>query len=470
MSITTRKTIRNDGYMNILSGLGSPAHDRTVLTGMGVSSWQRGLARFWTSRFHMMDLGEVYFNSGLAQKIIDRPADDCFQRGINIEGDDDGVMLDEFDRLQVLTRFADAIRWSRLYGASCLVLIAKDGGELTDPLNLDALDEITEIRVFDITCVRNDNKYYDDRNDPEHFGKIEFYKISAPGQQPFDIHESRLIPVGGDPVPVGYISQSNIPWAGRPTLEGCYKSLMRYDNALEWTLRLLERKQQAVYNMEGLGEAIANQEDHLVTNRINMVDMVRGILNSVVIDKEDTYQIQNLGIEGIQNVLDEYQVSLSADSNIPLLVLFGKTHGGLQTSAQSNMESYYSMVSHIQQVLVKPAMERLVAVLYTQATIKAKTPDKWKIIFNALWMPSEQEQATTRKDKTVADQNEVGNLINLMNNGILSAEEVRQVIVNDIYNEFEFSDTLPSSGGDIDYAEGIDTSMLTVSDPARTQQ
>jgi hypothetical protein len=455
--------LRQDGYMNLLSGLNTPGLDRSVMGSNSGASWRGNLERYWLSRYSYFNYGEIYYSNGLAQKIIDRPADDCLQQGMKIEGDEAEVMRDEFDRLCVNTRMGDALRWSRLYGGSALLLIAKDGGLLTDPLNLDRLEEITEIQVYDITCIKNPGRYYDDMNDPDTYGKVEYYTIAPPSVQAFDVHETRLIPIGGEPVPVGYVNLNGIRWGGRPVLEGCMSDLMRYGQSLEWALRLLERKQQAVYQMNGLGEMFANGDDALVQQRINMVDLVRGNLNSVVVDKDDAYTIQNLGMDGVQSTIEEYQNALAASSNIPKLILFGQTMGGLHTTGSSNLESYYSMVSHIQEVIARPALEKLVSILYVQKTIKkSDVPDTWHIEFNPLWMPTGLEQAQTDQAEATADQLNINNLVTLMNQGILSAEEVRKVVVNDIYGEYDFDDALPSDGGDINYAEGIDTSLLQV--------
>lgn len=454
---------RTDGYMNVLSGLNTPGLDRSVMGMNSRGGWRKGLERYWTSRFSHYNYGEIYFTDGLAQKIIDKPADDCFQRGLEIEGDDSGVMEDEFDRLSVYTKLADALRWARLYGGAAILLITKDGGLLRDPLNFNSLEQVTELRVYDLTCIKNSGIYYTDETDPNTFGKIEVYTITPPSLQSFDVHETRLITVSGDPVPIGYVNMNGIPWTGRPVLEGCLSDLMRYNQSLEWALRLLERKQQAVYSMNGLGEMFANEDDAIVQKRINMVDLVRGNLNSVVIDKEDTYQIQNLGMDGVQQAIQEYQTALCASSNIPNMILFGTTKGGLHTTGNNNMESYYGLVAHVQNVIAKPAVEKLVATLYVQKTIPAKDiPDEWHIKWCPLWMPTELEKAQSDQAEATADQLTINNLIALMTQGILSAEEVRKVIVNDIYDEYDFDDALPSDGGDINYAEGIDTSMLQV--------
>jgi phage-related protein (TIGR01555 family) len=352
----------------------------------------------------------------------------------------------------------DAIRWSRLYGAAGLLLIARDGGELDAPLSLATLDRIDEIRVLDANAIRATDSWYEDPLELETYGRLQHYEVQPPGQESFWVHESRLIPVHGDPVPLAM--QADIQWFGRSVLEGCLDDLQRYSQGLYWSMKLLERKQQATYAMEGLGEMFASGDDDIVARRINLIDQVRGNLNTVVVDKTDSYSVQDLNLGGITDLLDQFQTAICAKSNIPQVILFGRSTRGLNTTMQGDLESYYSMVSHIQQIQARPALEKLVSLLWLQRELRADIPDQWHIIFNPLWMPSEQEQATIRKDRSTADTNAVTNLVTLMLQGILSPDEVRQIVVNDVYSNFGLSGARVSESGDIDYAAGVDVTQL----------
>jgi len=456
---------RNDGFMNVLSGLGAPGLDRTMNTVPA-----NGFHPNWLLRRSVYHYAELYMTNGIAQKIIDRPADDAFQRGVKIENDDEDLMSAEFDRLQVLAKMADAVRWSRLCGGSALLLIAKDGGEFTDPLNLNTLETIEEIKVLDLSCVKGTDKYYTDAADTQTYGKMEFYSITVPGLQAFDVHETRLIPMGGDPIPYGILSANRIHWAGRSVLEACYNDISRYSQGLEWSLRLLERKQQAVYSMAGLGDMFATGDDNIVKERINLVDMVRGNLNSVVIDKEDTYVIQTPGMDGVDNAIQEYQVAVSAASNIPVTILFGKSTTGLNATGSGDLEAYYGMVSKIQNVIARPTLEKLVSILWLQADVKGKIPDDWAIVYNPLWVPDEVQVAQANLAKQQANSAEVTMLISLMDNQIFSPEEIREIVV-DKYPEYEFPGDIPEGLGEVNYAEGVDPSLMDVpADPNNPNQ
>jgi len=456
---------RFDGFMNVLSGLGS-GMDRTMAT---TQTTPRSLRNRFGYRYSDIDLADLYLTNGLAQKIIDRPSDDSVQRGITIEGDEDDLMHDEYDRLQVLAKLANALRWSRLFGGAVMLLIAKDGGDLNEPLDLNNLDSIDEIRVYDITAVRGTDRFYDDPNDPETFGKMEFYQLLPPGVESFEIHETRLIPLGGEPMPTRY-SNSNmnvvrLPWAGRSSLEPCAPDLIRYQQGLEWSLRLLERKQQAVYNMNGLGEMLNQGDDAMVQARIAMVDMTRSNLTSIVVDKDDVFTVLTAGMDGVDAMLKEYQTALSACSNIPLMILFGESSKGIGNTGGGSLESYYGMVAHIQSVIARPALERLTSVLWVQKSLKGKVPDKWKIEFNPLWMATDLENAQTDFARAQANAAEVTMLVSLMTEQIMTPEEVREIVVNK-YSEYDFPTDLPAVETNVNYAEGVDTTLMDVpSDP-----
>jgi hypothetical protein len=422
----------------------------------------RGLTRYWTQRFNAYELTNLYITSGLAQKIVDKPADDSFQRGVHIENDEDELMIAEYDRLAVLTRMADAIRWSRLYGGAALILIAQDGGDFSDPLNLDNLDMINEIKVYDIMSIQGTGKYYTDDSDPDTFGKMEYYNITPPEGQSFEIHETRLIPVPGEPLPPNMVYFNRIHWAGRSVLEACAKDIGRYERGLDWSERLLERKQQAVYNMSGLGEMMANGDDAMVVRRINMVDQVRSNLNSVVVDKDDVYNVLSPGIDGTQPVIEEFKTALAASSGFQVNMLFGQSTKGLNQTNAGDLESHYVMVAHIQEVIARPALEKLTSILWLQNGLKNDIPDDWEIKFNSLWVPTDKENADKELVEAQAENMEVTTLMTLVSNQIMTPEEVREIVVDEYYGDYEFSTDLPTFPEELNYSANVDVTQMDV--------
>jgi phage-related protein (TIGR01555 family) len=254
---------------------------------------------------------------------------------------------------------------------------------------------------------------------------------------------------------------------GRSVLEGSVGDLARYEQGLEWSLRLLERKQQGIYSMEGLGDLFAEGQDDIVSRRINLVDLVRGNLNSVVVDKNDAYTVENLGLDGVQTVLQEFQTAVSAATDIPVVVLFGKSSTGLNATGAGDLENYYSLLTRIQTRILKPALERIVSYLWAQRTLGVTAPESWRVVFNPLWVATDQEKAQAELTEAQGEASEINALIALLNASILLPEEVREVVVTEYYDDFNFQANMPEK---LQELADFSHEMATTPPPDPTQQ
>ncbi|CAB3737482.1 hypothetical protein LMG1866_05207 [Achromobacter ruhlandii] len=233
----------------------------------------------------------MYAEGGLPARVVDMIPDTAVSRGVVIAGDD--RVRDELDRLKALPALADAWRWARLTGGGAIVIVAKDGRVLRDPLNLDALDTLLELKVFTLDDVSATERRYSNPKEAN-YGMPEIYRVrvqaaGVPSAE-FLVHESRLIEVPGDPLPA-QLNRKGIPWAGRPAAARAFRAIRRYGEGLTWALRLMEKKQQAVHKMKGLAGAIQAEMESVVRKRVEMVDAARNALNGVAVDAEDDYQV-----------------------------------------------------------------------------------------------------------------------------------------------------------------------------------
>jgi phage-related protein (TIGR01555 family) len=448
---------RYDGFLDVLGGQ-SPWSPITPPNVNGYTAPYNSRVigntplRFTHSIVDVTELEELYIANGIAATIVDRPADECFSKRIEIEGDDDELMEDEYDRLAVSSTFANAVRWARLFGSSCILIMASDGGGWADELNLDRLDTVEDLIVYDSRYIRPTERLYTDPANPL-FGKPEYYFIRPQDGAEFEVHETRIIPFTGDPLPLTNHKTNTLPWwQGKPVLLSCKNDIQRLVSAYHWTIKLLERKQQGIYGMEGLGELFSQSMDDIVTKRINMVDHVRNILNSVVIDSKDTYDIKNLGLDGLDAVISELQIAICASSKFPSVILFGKSVSSLNVTGAGELENFYSMCDNIRHRICLPNLERLTSILWLQRSMKSKIPDNWVVKFPPLWQPTEKEQADTEAVKATAQATEVNSLITLMDAQIITPEELRKIIANK-YADYDLPETVDSSGFDIQYAE-----------------
>jgi uncharacterized protein len=437
--------MRLDGFSDLF---GVNRWSGSVFPGMGTKS---NMSCYWGAVATAIDYEQLYIHNGIAATIVDRPSDDCFAKGFEIEGDDDDLMEDELNRLSVEATCADALRWARLFGASAIAVMAKDGGDWSEPLNLDTLDVVEDLIVYDNRHIKPTDRLYTDPTNPM-FGKPEWFRINPPGGESFDIHETRLIPFAGEPMPKSIQHRSSVWWLGKSVLDSCRSDLDRYDDALKWTAKLLERKQQGIYKMEGLGELFAQNMDELVAKRINNIDLVRNNLNSIVVDGADDYTVENLGLDNLQNVLMEFETAICASSQMPATILFGKSASSLNATGSGELEGYYGLVHRIQTRVAEPGLERLVAILWMQRELKSKIPDDWEIEWEPLWEPTALEQAQTDFQEAQAASTTVTMFVSLMDAGILLPEEVRKIVIDKYASDYDLPDKPASLGGDAPYA------------------
>jgi uncharacterized protein len=341
-----------------------------------------------------------YAQGGLLARVVDMPADASVARGVTIKGGD--AQLDgELDRLQVLPALGDGLRWSLLEGGAALVLITQDGAELTEQLNPGTLVSIDEIRVVAMGDIRpGDAKYTDPRQ--LNFGKPTTYRIRWAGNAEFVIHESRVIEIPGGPIPAANVNTTGVPWAGRGLSTRAVQAIERYRRALGWAERLLERSQQAVHGMQGLAEMLMQGPtgEAVVRKRIDLVDSNRSAINGVAVDGGDTYTITSAPTTGVPGVLAELQVAVSAETGIPVTILFGRSPGGLNATGDSDWAGFFDLCAQLQGKRLTPALERIVSLIYAQKGVTFdNVPDDWEIEWNPLAVLTEQQRAELEDKK-----------------------------------------------------------------------
>lgn len=386
----------------------------------------------------------MYAEGGLPARVVDMLPDTAVSRGVEIEGDD--RVGGELDRLKALPALADAWRWARLTGGGAIVVIARDGGSLRDPLNLEALDQLLELKVFTLDDVSATEKRYADPNEAN-YGMPELYRVrtqaaGVPSAE-FFVHESRLIEIPGDPVPAK-LNRKGIPWAGRPAVSRAFRAIRRYGEGLHWALRLLEKKQQAVHKMKGLADAIVAEMEGAIRKRVEMVDSVRNALNGVAVDAEDDYQILTSDMSGVKDTLAEFQIALAAETGIPVTQLFGRSAAGLNATGDGDLEALYNTVAMGREVKVNPALERLVSLIRAQRALAAGDArgEAWSIKWPALKPATAKEIAEVRKANAEAQAREMDALSAAVDNGLSQDQAVRFMKQEGLYG------LTPDAGGE----------------------
>ncbi len=387
----------------------------------------------------------MYAEGGLPARVVDMIPDTAVSRGVEITGDD--RVRGELDRLKALPALADAWRWARLTGGGAIVVVAKDGRALRDPLNLEGLDQLLELKVFTLDDVSATEKRYSDPNEAN-FGMPEVYRVrtqtAGAVAAEFFVHESRLIEVPGDPLPAK-MNRKGISWAGRPAVARAFRAIRRYSEGLHWALRLLEKKQQAVHKMKGLAEAIAAEMEAAIRKRVEMVDAVRNALNGVAVDSEDDYQILSSDMGGVKDTLAEFQIALAAETGIAVTLLFGRSAAGLNATGDGDLEGFYNGVAMGRAAKVNPALERLVSLIRAQRTLAGggeAQGEAWSIAWPPLKPATAKEEAEVRKANAEAQAREMEALSAAVDNGLSQDQAFQYMKQEGLYG------LIPDAGGE----------------------
>ena len=413
--------IRQDGYANAVLGHGLKRFDPYM-------SYHFKPNRFMS----FMECDQLFTFNGIAAKVIEAPAHEAVKNGFELKDGEEILEQNDdvqsvFEDLKTKEVFSQALSWDRLYGGCLVLMLADDGGTLEDPLNIDNLKKMEQLLVYepqDISVFGD--YYYTDPYDPR-FGKIQWYSITGYNGGSFLVHESRVLKFDGGMIS-NRIRRSRDGWGGK-LLDRIAGDLMRFDGSLSLALMALSRLSQGILKLEGLTTTLAmDGGEDMVQKRLQLIDMGRHLMNTIAVDSTDEYDQKNLTLSGIEAIIREFEQALSAVTDIPVTVLFGRSPGGENATGEADFENYYNMVSRIQQRKLKPQLLRLIEILNACSEYGFNIPAEYTIKFKPLWNASEKEIAETDKLKAEAKASEANAMNTLVQIGALDATEARNTL------------------------------------------
>lgn len=403
--------ITADGYVEAFTGAGT-TRDR--------SSFVKAKSARLLQDAEVLDL---YLSDGFARKIVDVPAEEMTRAGVNIESIEDEILEKEIEsRLQdldAMRHLNDAVRWSRLFGGSLLIYGLNDGGTLEVPLNPDGIKEVEFLRVYDKTQVTIQSRVVDTTS-PD-YGDVELWQISpVTGGAPYLVHNSRCHTFDGESIPD--ILRGYTQGWGASVLQACHDQLTRLGISHQWANMLLERSQQAVHKIPDLAQTLRSPGGEAsVRRRVDVVDMVRGILNTVVVDGKEDYAVTSQSIAGLPDLLDRFAEALSAVSSIPIMLLMGRSAGGLSGSGKGELDSWYARIESMQNDILMRPIDKLVSYILMGMGHDVS----YGIKFNPLTVLSNKEKSEIKKIEAETKKIEAEAAAAYVNIGAIDVDEVR---------------------------------------------
>lgn len=432
----TQDKFRQDGYTNMLNKYGTSQDNSTAYE--------------YTQEMitNDMELTRLYEGNGLFAKIIDRPSQEAVKHGLDIDyGDEDiSEYVDErLDDLDFEDKFATAEKWARLYGGSIIVMLVDDGRLLEEPLDWDNVRSIEELRVFERAIVQPDYTslynfhFFDSMDSDKPFGEPEYYQVfSIYGY--FTVHRSRCMVFRNGRLPEQTTNAIYRYW-GIPEYVKIKRALRECITSHEDGVKLLERSVQAIYKMKNLANMLSTSDgEDKVLQRLQVIDMARGILNSIAIDTDgEDYDFKTLQMSGVKDVIDATCNMLSAVTEIPQTILFGRSPAGMNSTGDSDMENFYNMVENIQKQNMKKNARTVIDLVLRQGRLEGKIPEvpKYKVKFAALWSMSDTELAGIKQTEAATEYTKAQTAQLYIDSGVIDPSEVRRSLATEGDMEIE---------------------------------
>lgn len=460
---------REDGYVNLLNKYGTKQDNSEAY------KFEREPV------IPDMQLTGLYEGNGLFSKIIDTPAEEALKHGfdLNLKSDElNAFVEDALDDLEWEERAATAIKWARLYGGALIVMLIDDGRGLEEPVDWEHIRSIDELRVYERSIVQPDyaSLYQQDYggkgvgNRVSKFGQPEYYYVSSIYGS-FKVHESRCLVFRNGVLPEQTSNATYLFW-GMPEYVRIRRALRETVTAHTDSVKLLERSVQAIYSMKGLASLLTTDDgENQVLKRLQLVDTSRGLLNSIAIDSEgEQYDFKTFQFSGVKDVIDATCNMLSALTNIPQTILFGRSPAGMNATGDSDFESYYNFVEKIQRLMLKRNLRTLLDVVFRAGIASgdvAEEPD-YKLEFKPLWSLSDTEQAAVDQTKAQTALVKAQTAQAYVDMQALDPTEVRRRLASD--EEFDVEDIISEDDEDDLLQSLLGTEPSAMSDEEAAQK
>ena len=344
----------------------------------------------------------IHRGSWLGGMAVDIIADDMTRGGIEIKAN---LKPNQIERLYEVQRSTDvwggineALKWGRLYGGALGVYLV-DGQNPKSPLRMDAVGKgqfkgIAAIDRWSLEPLLTDlvTAFGPD------VGMPRYYRVSTdsavyPGKI---LHYSRVFRALGVKLPYRQAIMEQL-W-GLSVVERIYDRMTSFDAATAGVSQLIHKMFLRTYKIQGLRE-LAGSNIAAMQGLQRYVEFMRLLQSNegiTLIDaKDDIAAVQQTVSSGVPEVLMQLGQQLSGALQIPLVRLFGQSPGGLSSSGESDLRTYYDGIRRQQVAQLRPAI--VTTLQLTALSEGIKLPEGWSFEFNSLWQMSEEQRATNGK-------------------------------------------------------------------------
>lgn len=421
-----QKTRRNDGWKNLVTGLGSARTAKNTFT-----------HHVFGGVMTDTELESLFYEDGLAARIVKLLPDDMFREGWDYvfpkldeikAADIAEVYAGIMEELEVQQKIKDAFVWKRLYGGAAILISAMDGQTPDKPLVPKRIRAIEKLRVIERTEIEYEGIVWQTDPSLPRYGLPVMYPVrfETPGgrtTQTMNVHYSRIIELHGDTLPrhsMAGISQENRYW-GISALQRANDRLRSLGSSLGSIDQLLSELGIGKYKIKDLAQLLASPDgEQAIKRRVELTDLVKSTFRSMYLDNDEEFVRDTISFQGVPEMLQMLFMLISADTGYPMTRLFGMSPAGMNATGESDMNNYYDMVRSLQATELQPVLLRLVRLI-----AEWKGLDEPYIEFRPLETMNEKEVAELERQKADKEKIEADTYKAYIDAGVLEPYEVR---------------------------------------------
>ena len=368
------------------------------------------------------ELAWLYDGNDLISNMCNRPGLEMLREGFRLafkDEEDDPEKLEQaetvlsaFDDFGLKNAFYEGFLKEAIFGGAIMVLFADDGANIESPLRLDDIREFKGARVYDRRYLEV-KQLFDDPKSPNH-GEPELFLIRSyaetAGQATLMkneaiIHASRCIVFPG-------LYRANVDGPrsrdgfGMSMIEKTHDAFRAHSISWSGVTHLMSEVGQGVWGMKGYYQALADNKEDMIMNRIGVADYAKSTVRSVLIDADgETYERKPFNLSGISDVLREFNQRICAAADQPATVLFGMSPAGLNATGENDRKLFNDKIKAKQESILAPKLNRVIDVLTNakNGPTNGRPVEDWSIVFNSLEQLSELEESDRRLKQAQTD-------------------------------------------------------------------
>lgn len=398
-----KMNLRNDGWYNVFTNLGMPGKDKRLGANIVPHVLPQPI------------LEALYQADDMAARIIDILPEEALREGFKIvipnnDTDIPKQTMTYWQRLLMMKKVEQGLKWARLYGGAALLLGLNDGLDPEEPVQLEKIKSVDYVTVLDKfrifpSAVIN----YDVTS--QNFGFPDFYRVYTMQTTLPMIHHSRIIRLDGVSVP--WRLRAHFNYWGDSIFGRLYKVIRDFQATHDAAALIVQDFTQFIYKLKNLNQMLAqgSSGDKLIAQRLALLDQTKSMVNSIVIQDGEEAERKSITVNGLADIIRLINNRVVAATGIPHTKLLGESPSGLGASGESEKTDWYDTVRSYQMSLVHPVLMRLLEITFSakNGPTKGQVPEDFGIEFNTLWQQDEKEAAEIKNLQAQTDNYYIGN-------------------------------------------------------------